>query len=697
MKNSGRSRHGLVWEHHTGTVRRVRARQGPLAALRHPLRPRARRRGHADRADRAGRARRQHLRIGERLQDHFHPAERDRVRAVRRGRHGRRRPRAPGGDLGDQERHSRKPLPECLRGPVHPQAHRGWGRHARVGEQPHCRRGPADRQYRYFPQHHHRPGRGVADSRPGPGGPGRRFRPAGGLGHDRQLAAEHLADHGRHVHAPGVERQLRKSLLLVASSEHSGGSPGQEPAEPSPREEFTPGGGWPPREPEDSPATGPEPAPGEGTSQVRGTPPWEAADSATGSTAAAQAPEEISAVAPDETSAAAAAGKQRVTGARARDARQAFRTWRHSRPFWGGLLLILAGVEMIAIPLLRVVAHNSVKVVIYIGIGGIFGVLIGGLLVTCGLLIWFHPVQRVFYAITGVLLSVASFVATNLGGFFIGMLLGVTGGSLSFGWTPGAGREQPGRPREADQAARAPQADEPSEGLGIVLRRDTGPGDHRRSGGRLMALAITPVIVSGLMLPGYMSGPMLPAASMRPAAQAGCIIPIPIICPPPSPSPTPSAAPGPTTGPSAPPGPILPVPVPTVPGAPGPAASGSAQPSRSPSASARGRAAAAPTQMASTAQSSLTADSAYLYGLSYDGRAQVATANGSVTMMKFSLSALTLSGRITLTVTQGGTPAVAQITQALTQTTPVPMTNVVTDQPYTTASSFQADGLRIGT
>jgi hypothetical protein len=488
---------------------------------------------------------------------------------------------------------------------------------------------------------------------------------------------------------------------------------------------------------------------------VRGTPPWEAADSAAGSTAAAQAPDEISAVAPDETSAAAAdeasaaaaAGKQRVTGARARDARQAFRTWRRSRPFWGGLLLILAGVEMIAIPLLSVVAHNSVKVVIYIGIGGIFGVLIGGLLVTCGLLIWFHPVQRVFYAITGVLLAVASFVATNLGGFFIGMLLGVTGGSLSFGWTPGAGREQPGRPgwpgrpRWPGRGGRARQAGEPSDGLGIVLRRDTGPGDHRRSGGRLMALAITPVIVSGLMLPGYMSGPMRPAASMRPAAQAGCIIPIPIICPPPSPSPTPSAAPGPTTGPSAPPGPILPVPVPTVPGAPGPAASGSAQPSRSPGASARGKAAAAPTRMASTAQSSLTADSAFLYGLSYDGRAQVATANGSVTMMKFSLSALTLSGHITLTVTQGGTTAVtqsssmqfggpvvlyatklsgnllgfapvtltpnspialilqavAQITQALTQTTPVPMTNVVTEQPYTTASSFQADGLRIGT
>jgi hypothetical protein len=90
-------------------------------------------------------------------------------------------------------------------------------------------------------------------------------------------------------------------------------------------------------------------------------------------------------------------------------------------------------------------------------------VLIGGLLVACGLLIWFHPVQRVFYSVAGVLLAIASFVATNLGGFFLGMLLGVIGASLSFGWTPDTARtggaHRPGRPRRAA----------PSEGLGLVL------------------------------------------------------------------------------------------------------------------------------------------------------------------------------------------------------------------------------------
>ena len=162
------------------------------------------------------------------------------------------------------------------------------------------------------------------------------------------------------------------------------------------------------------------------------------------------------------------AAEQPAVTARARAGRawRAFRAWRRSRPFWGGLFLLLAGIELLAIPLLSVLAHGSVKVVIYIGIGGVFGVLIGGLLVACGLLIWFHPVQRMFYAIAGVLLAVASFVATNLGGFFFGMLLGVTGASLSFGWTPG-----PGRPA-GQHRPRPRRAGSPSEGLDLVLDRE---------------------------------------------------------------------------------------------------------------------------------------------------------------------------------------------------------------------------------
>ena len=56
----------------------------------------------------------------------------------------------------------------------------------------------------------------------------------------------------------------------------------------------------------------------------------------------------------------------------------AWRAWRRARPFWGGLMLALAGLEMMSLPLLSLLAHGTPRVVIYIGVGGISGVVIGG-------------------------------------------------------------------------------------------------------------------------------------------------------------------------------------------------------------------------------------------------------------------------------------------------------------------------------
>jgi len=116
--------------------------------------------------------------------------------------------------------------------------------------------------------------------------------------------------------------------------------------------------------------------------------------------------------------------------------RRRFRAWRRSRPFWGGLLLLLAGIELILIPLSGVLFHGAIKLVIYIGIGGVFGVVIGALLIVAGLVTWFNPAHRTFYSIAGIVLGLASFPASNLGGFLLGMLLALIGGSLAFAWTP---------------------------------------------------------------------------------------------------------------------------------------------------------------------------------------------------------------------------------------------------------------------
>ncbi|MBV1940257.1 DUF6114 domain-containing protein [Streptomyces sp. BV286] len=108
----------------------------------------------------------------------------------------------------------------------------------------------------------------------------------------------------------------------------------------------------------------------------------------------------------------------------------AFRRWRAARPFWGGLLLALGGAEIL------LTQKASLKVVMHIGMQGLAGYLLPLLMLICGLLILFNPAQRLFYSVLGVLFSLGTWLTSNLGGFFIGLLLGVVGSCLAFGWLP---------------------------------------------------------------------------------------------------------------------------------------------------------------------------------------------------------------------------------------------------------------------
>lgn len=111
-------------------------------------------------------------------------------------------------------------------------------------------------------------------------------------------------------------------------------------------------------------------------------------------------------------------------------ARTAFRRWRAGRPFWGGLLLALGGAEIL------LTEKASLKVVMHIGMQGLAGYLLPAVMLLCGLLILFNPAQRLFYSIVGVLLSLGTWLTSNLGGFLIGLLLGAAGSCLAFGWLP---------------------------------------------------------------------------------------------------------------------------------------------------------------------------------------------------------------------------------------------------------------------
>ncbi|MDF3298493.1 DUF6114 domain-containing protein [Streptomyces tropicalis] len=131
-------------------------------------------------------------------------------------------------------------------------------------------------------------------------------------------------------------------------------------------------------------------------------------------------------------------------------ARRALGRWRGRRPFWGGVLLTLGGAETL------LTEKASLKVVLHIGMQGLAGYLLPVLMALCGLLILFHPAQRLFYSLVGVLVSLGSWLTSNLGGFLVGLLLGVTGSCLAFGWLPDQEprrRHRPGgRVRERDPA-----------------------------------------------------------------------------------------------------------------------------------------------------------------------------------------------------------------------------------------------------
>ncbi|ANP50225.1 hypothetical protein J2Z21_001048 [Streptomyces griseochromogenes] len=113
-----------------------------------------------------------------------------------------------------------------------------------------------------------------------------------------------------------------------------------------------------------------------------------------------------------------------------RELRPAFRGWRARRPFWGGLLLALGGGEILF------TEKASMKVVMHIGMQGLAGYLLPTLMVLLGLLVLFNPGQRLFYSLAGILISLGTWLTSNLGGFFIGLLLGATGCCLTFGWLP---------------------------------------------------------------------------------------------------------------------------------------------------------------------------------------------------------------------------------------------------------------------
>ncbi|MGH3662215.1 MAG: DUF6114 domain-containing protein [Micromonosporaceae bacterium] len=192
--------------------------------------------------------------------------------------------------------------------------------------------------------------------------------------------------------------------------------------------------------------------------------------------------------------------------------RQLFRRWRQTRPFWAGLFAMAGGVEILLLPL------GPLPVVFRMGIGALGGILIGISMVLAGVFLWRQPDRqmRQFLALFVGLFSVASFVISNFGGFLVGMMLGIVGACLAYGWHPLPDPE----PADDDEPDAAPQDDSGLRPTGVIAAVDlvqpelVGPGgagaDSQAAGAGSKAAgasASTAVLLAFVMIVGGAAQP----------------------------------------------------------------------------------------------------------------------------------------------------------------------------------------------
>ncbi|WP_407288864.1 DUF6114 domain-containing protein [Streptomyces sp. BP-8] len=132
--------------------------------------------------------------------------------------------------------------------------------------------------------------------------------------------------------------------------------------------------------------------------------------------------------------------------------RTALRRWRRTRPFWAGLLLMCGGAELLLVPL------SPLTVLVSLGLGGLAALGIGLALIVAGLFLWYAPAAHHYVSVHALILSVLSFAATNLGGFLVGMGLGIAGSAMGFGWTAGQAPEAEQMPGQAPSGGRDAEA-----------------------------------------------------------------------------------------------------------------------------------------------------------------------------------------------------------------------------------------------
>lgn len=114
-------------------------------------------------------------------------------------------------------------------------------------------------------------------------------------------------------------------------------------------------------------------------------------------------------------------------------AKPGFSGWRLQRPFGAGLLMILAGI-VILMPAYLSFEVSNIQIQIST-ISGVSTLLIGVLLIACGLMTWFQREGRLLAGIAALILGFVALPTSNFGGFIIGTLFALIGGAWALSWS----------------------------------------------------------------------------------------------------------------------------------------------------------------------------------------------------------------------------------------------------------------------
>ncbi|MFI5619149.1 DUF6114 domain-containing protein [Streptomyces sp. NPDC051567] len=117
-----------------------------------------------------------------------------------------------------------------------------------------------------------------------------------------------------------------------------------------------------------------------------------------------------------------------------------FHAWSGERPFWAGLFTLLGGFPIAYFPYADIRLGNISLAMATTGGAG--ALIIGVLLITLGLALWFQQTIRIFAGVAAILLALVSLPVSNLGGFFMGFFLSMIGGGLALAWVPGRPAEE---------------------------------------------------------------------------------------------------------------------------------------------------------------------------------------------------------------------------------------------------------------